>query len=319
MRFRENRQHGAGLALTFAKHLVEHTGVPIGLIPCAHGGTSIGQWDPGLKHEKQKSLYGAMLVPLKSVGGRVKGVLWYQGEADMDEGSAAEYKQKFSDFITNVRADFSQPDLPFYYVQIGRFVIEHPLAWNKIQEVQRQVEQMLPHVGMVVSVDQPIDDIIHISGAGLKAIGHRLAKRVCHDVYPDARVYRDLKSGPRPKRAYVKVHHGKLDPWSGDRRTLYVEFSGVNGSLQSLGRPTGFSLRQPDGAEVVAIFRTVIDSDTPHRVMLELGRGIPNRPLPPGTQLWYGWGCDPYCNLTDDANLAVPVFGPMEIEGMAGR
>ncbi|MGI9456520.1 MAG: sialate O-acetylesterase, partial [Aeoliella sp.] len=316
-RFRKNRQHGAGLALTFAKQLVEQTGIPIGLIPCAHGGTSVGQWDPALKHEKQKSLYGAMLARFEAVGGKVKGVLWYQGEADMGEGAAAQYEQKFSDFITSLRTDMVQPDLPFYYVQIGRYVTENPMGWNKIQEVQRQVEQTLPNVGMVVSVDQPIDDIIHVSTTGLKAIGRRLAKRVCHDVYPEASPYRKLNSGPRPNRAYVKVHHGKLDPWSGDRRTLYVEFSGVNGSLQALGRPAGFSVRQPDGAEVVAIFRTEFDPEMPSRVMLELGRGIPNKALPPGTQLWYGWGANPYCNLTDDANLAVPVFGPMEIEGVA--
>jgi len=317
VRFRKNRQHGAGLALTFAKHVVQQTAIPIGLIPCAHGGTSMSEWDPALKHEKQKSLYGAMLVRLEAVGGKVKGLLWYQGEADMGEATAEVYEQKFGDFIKSVRADFSEPELPFYYVQIGRFVTPNPQGWDQIQEAQRQVEQMLPHVGMVVSVDQPIDDIIHISGAGLKALGQRMAKRVCHDVYPEVKAYRDLKGGPRPKGAVAEVHRGQLDPWADDRRTVVVDFTGVNGSLQSLGRPSGFSLRQPDGSEVVGIFRTLFDPESPTRVLLEFGRGIPNGPLPPGTQLWYGWGLDPYCNLTDEANLAVPAFGPLEIEGVA--
>ena len=316
-RFRRNRQHGTGLALTFAKEMVQHTGVPIGLIPCAHGGTSIGQWDPALKSAGRRSLYGAMVERVEAVGGRIKGVLWHQGEADMDHGSAAQYAERFRNLIEQVRVDFRQPDLPFYYFQISRFVTKDPLAWNQIQEVQRMAELSIPNVGMVVSVDQPLDDIIHVSGDGLKVMGQRLSKRVGHDLFASVKAYRDLKTGPRPVRAYTKVHHGKLDPWSGDRRTVYVEFSGVNGTLTSLGRAAGFSLRQPDGTEVVGIFRTLVDAEMPNRVLLEFGLGIPNRPLPADTQLWYGWGLNPYCNLTDEENLAVPVFGPMEIEGVA--
>ena len=45
----------------------------------------------------------------------------------------------------------------------------------------------------------------------------------------------------------------------------------------------------------------------------------PNQPLPAGTQLWFGWGSNPYCNLTDEANLAVPAFGPSEIEGVTTK
>jgi sialate O-acetylesterase len=29
--------------------------------------------------------------------------------------------------------------------------------------------------------------------------------------------------------------------------------------------------------------------------------------------LWYGFGIDPYCNLNDEADMAVPVFGPVQI------
>ncbi|MCL4218335.1 MAG: hypothetical protein KJ052_15210, partial [Candidatus Hydrogenedentes bacterium] len=37
---------GAGLGLPFAKAVAEATGRPIGLVPCAHGGTSMTQWSP---------------------------------------------------------------------------------------------------------------------------------------------------------------------------------------------------------------------------------------------------------------------------------
>jgi sialate O-acetylesterase len=43
-----------------------------------------------------------------------------------------------------------------------------------------------------------------------------------------------------------------------------------------------------------------------------------NGPLPPNdkTFLWYGHGFDPYCNLTDALDMAVPVFGPIPLDDL---
>ena len=78
----KTRTKGAGLGLPFAVAMVESTGVPIGLVACAHGGTSMEQWNPAKKEEGGKSLYGSMLRQVQLAGGKVKGVLWYQGESD---------------------------------------------------------------------------------------------------------------------------------------------------------------------------------------------------------------------------------------------
>ena len=119
----KTRTKGAGLGLPFAVAMVESTGVPIGLVACAHGGTSMEQWNPAKKEQGGNSLYGSMLRQVKLAGGKVKGVLWYQGESDANGGRLRRSIPKvFSDFIAAVRSDFGQPELPFYYVQIGRFV-----------------------------------------------------------------------------------------------------------------------------------------------------------------------------------------------------
>src|SRR5205085_4771339 len=78
-RYIEERRKGAGLGLPFAVEMFKRTGIPVGLIPCAHGGTSMEQWSPSLKDREGDSLYGSMLRRVKAVGGRVRGVLWYQG------------------------------------------------------------------------------------------------------------------------------------------------------------------------------------------------------------------------------------------------
>ena len=45
--------------LEIAKEMLRRTGVPQGLIACAHGGTSMAQWSPKLKRLGGDSLYGA--------------------------------------------------------------------------------------------------------------------------------------------------------------------------------------------------------------------------------------------------------------------
>ena len=77
-----SRLKGSGLGLTFAKMLADATGVPIGLIPSAHGGTSMQQWEPSRKSMDGDSLYGATLLRVEANGGKVAGILWYQGESD---------------------------------------------------------------------------------------------------------------------------------------------------------------------------------------------------------------------------------------------
>src|SRR5262249_11890123 len=85
-----NPARGAGLGLPFGAVIAAKTGAPVGLIACAHGGTSMAQWDPAKKGEGGKSLYGSMLRQVKLAGGKVRGVLWYQGESDANPSAAPE-------------------------------------------------------------------------------------------------------------------------------------------------------------------------------------------------------------------------------------
>ena len=127
------RHKGAGLGLPFAVALSEATAVPIGLIPCAHGGTSMDEWSPTLRDKGSDSLYGAMYLRFQAAGGKVTGILWYQGESDANAKDAPQFRKKFEDFIAAVRRDFNDSDLPFYYVQIGRHVSKGSAEpWNLV-------------------------------------------------------------------------------------------------------------------------------------------------------------------------------------------
>ena len=183
----KQRSKGAGLGLPFAAAMVEATRVPIGLVAVAHGGTSMEQWNPAKKGEGGNSLYGSMLRQFQLAGGKVKGVLWYQGESDAMGGDVwKSYPQVFSRFITSVRSDFGQPELPFYFVQIGRFVrAADPKGWNAVQEAQRLIPERVPNTAVISVIDLELDDLIHVGTQGLKRAGQRLARIAQRELFGD--------------------------------------------------------------------------------------------------------------------------------------
>ncbi len=291
------RKKGAGLALPFALELYRRTGVPIGLIPCAHGGTSMDQWSPAEKAKGGGSLYGATIRRIAAVGGKVKGVLWYQGESDANEKAAPGFAAKFEALIAAFRADTGQADLPFYYVQIGRFVNNSgPAYWNQVQEAQRLAELKIPRAGMAAAVDLTLDDQIHVSTPDLKRLGRRLARLAAKDLFPGDKESAGFTKGPRPVSAKA------------DGASVKVKFDGVNGQLSSDGRISGFSIHDAKGDAVPLIYKARFDPNDATVIQLDVFTK-----LPAGATLQYGAGKDPYCNIRDTADMALPAFGPIPI------
>ena len=77
---------GAGLAASFARAMADRRkGVPIGLIPCAVGGTSINRWvESG---DLWSNAVARTRIALRS--GTLKGILWHQGEGDCSASPAS--------------------------------------------------------------------------------------------------------------------------------------------------------------------------------------------------------------------------------------
>jgi sialate O-acetylesterase len=283
-----DRKKGAGLGLPFALEMVRRTGVPIGLLPCAHGGTSMDQWSPSLKDKAGDSLYGAMLRRVTLAGGKVKGVLWYQGESDASDKAAPLFKEKFQSFVREMRRDFAIPGLPVYYVQIGRHVAAASgTGWNLVQEAQRQLESEIPNSAMTHCADCELDDQIHVGTAALTRLGIRMANLAAGTT----------RRGPRPASAKLK---GTI---------LTVEFTDVNGHLTSDGRLNGFVIVDASGAPQPSIFGQRISPTNSNSVELLI-----QGKLPEGAKLHYGIGRDPYVNLRDSRDMPAAIFGPMAIE-----
>jgi len=163
--------------------------------------------------------------------------------------------------------------------------------WNKVQVAQLRAEREILHSGMVAAVDLQLDDGIHIGTQDLKRLSRRLADLVCLDLFPRVKDFGQRKRGPRPVAATY------------ENGLVKVSFSGVNGRLQSEGPIAGFSIHRPDGERVPLIYKSHVDPAEASSVLLSV-----QGKLPAGATLWYGFGKDPYCNLRDADDMAVPVF-----------
>ena len=289
---RDFRVFGAGLGVRFGKEVHRRQGVPVGLLACSHGGTSLEQWSPSLVGQGGRSLYGSLIRRVKAVGARVAACLWYQGESDAATEAGRQYRANMGAFIQALRRDLAQPRLPFLQVQLGPFFGEAAgfPHWNKVQTDQIAVEDDLPHVATVAAVDLDLSDAIHLSTRSERLLGVRLAHLADRLVYGD----RSAEIGPRFRSVRA----------SRDRRTVAVRFAGVNGSLTPRSGLQGFNL-DANGAPVPIPGREVQDART---VVLRL-----RDPLPEGAVLWYGQGPNPVVNLRDQAGLPCPVFGPVAL------
>ncbi len=291
----KNGPKGAGLGMAFAAEMVRRTGRPVGLICTAHGGTSMEQWNPAKREEGGNSLYGSMYAQVQRAGGMVRGALWYQGESDANPEALAVFREKFEGLVAAMRKDFETPEMPFYYVQIGRFVNPgaDPASWNQIQALQLACEASIPRTGAVSAIDLELDDAIHVGTPSLKRLGKRLANLAERDLYDGT-----VQSGPRPGEITLQdTPYGKQ---------AHVTFTGVNGRLTAAGRPVGFTLSSgPEGPAVPCVYKVELPADAPDTAVLWL-QSVPENP-----HLWYGRGFDPCANITDEADMAMPVFGPV--------
>ncbi len=176
----------SAVAYYFAKKLQALLGVPVGIIQSAWGASTIESWmdketlsafagkkipeklpetDP---NRTPTILYNSMLHPY--IGYTIKGMLWYQGEANRE--NASEYHSLFSSMIESWRKQWQQGEFPFYFVQIAPF---EPGKWNAafLREAQLKTMESVKNTGMAVTMDIGEQTVIHPSQK--ETVGNRLA------------------------------------------------------------------------------------------------------------------------------------------------
>lgn len=226
-------------------------------------------------------IHNGMIAPLAPYG--LKGVAWYQGEADA--GAPELYAEKLGAMIDGWWREFEAPNLPFLIVSLANYgepsFAPRESGWAEIRDAQRRAVEKDGHGALVVAMD--LGDRLDIHPANKQEVGRRLARAA------RAAAYGKGNSGPEAVRA---------------RRTadsVTVEFRGVTGALHSWSgsRILGFELCGAERgscryADAVAQGQTVrIAGD---------GR--------PATRVRYAWSDAPVVNLYDEAPLPP---GPFEL------
>jgi sialate O-acetylesterase len=123
--------------------------------------------------------YNGMIAPLAPYA--LRGVLWYQGEADGSRG--AEYRVWLPRLIEGWRAAWGQGDFPFLFIQLpGCYADAEPVStkgWAFVREAQFMTLK-LPRTGMVVTSDIGDPKDVHpdnksFVGARLALVGRKVA------------------------------------------------------------------------------------------------------------------------------------------------
>lgn len=298
---RQKGDGGFGPGLAFGRTLTEITGRPVGLLPCAHGGTTLAHW----WHDQKTTsdLYGAMLERVRRAGGHVRGLLWYQGESDAARSpeEAARYGERLTEWIQAVRNDLEQPELPVLIVQLAP-TVRHPSgtsdqqldkSWTMVRQAQLDLPRHVPWCACVCATDLGLWDTVHIDGPSQNRLGRRLAIVMARFAQGVA------ETTPRPLAIAGARHaHPQLG-------MLRVSYAGVTGSIVPRRNIQGFSLRAADGAThpTTWVLQASVDPDDPASVLVSL-----NQPAKADDQLAYGYGEAPFCNATDETDLALPAF-----------
>lgn len=97
-------------------------------------------------------LYNAMIHPVSVMP--VKGVLWYQGCANV--GRAEQYEPLFKALINDWRKLYANEEMPFYFVQLAGWLapknVQPDSEWAALRNAQSKALE-LPNTAMAVAID----------------------------------------------------------------------------------------------------------------------------------------------------------------------
>jgi len=173
---------GVGPGRSFALAIVaQDPNARVGLIPAAVGGSPISSWEPGALDPATKTHpYDDALTRARAAmkDGRLRAILWHQGESDAHPGLSEQYDAKLRALIARFRADLEAPDLPFIIGALGRFPGK---PWDadvrRIDSVHRAVAATVANVAYASSEGlRDKGDTLHFDAASQRELGARYAR-----------------------------------------------------------------------------------------------------------------------------------------------
>lgn len=231
------------------------------------------------KPDSVSDLYNARIAPLIPFG--LKGVVWYQGEAELYNTSA--YETMFPGLITSWRSEWGQGEFPFGYVQLANSGARgNPASGSllaQFRDVQRKALET-PNTGMAVAID--LGDAEERLPPDKEGVGKRLSLWALARVYGRNIVY----DGPLYDSMRIEVDK------------VRVRFRNVGGGL----KVNGATLK---GFKISGEFRIFVDADA----MIDGDTVVvSSKEVRWPAAVRYGWADNPDCTLINQEGLPASPF-----------
>jgi sialate O-acetylesterase len=307
----------------FGRQLHLTLGVPVGLINNAWGGSAADAWvkreklaaHPTLKaihdrwtkleaekpadgqmqgNQRPGNIHSGVLTP--SIGYGIRGVIWYQGEANAER--AHQYRTLFPFMIQSWRDEWNladNKDFPFYWVQLADYMAEKPepadSAWAELREAQTLTLDALPNTGQAVIIDIGEGKDIHPKNK--QDVAKRLARWALAETYKQPGI---VCRSPR----YAGMEQ------EGPKAVL--SFTDVAGGWRpfDVAEPRGFTIAGTDRKFVPA--QAAIRKDG----KVEVWSDAVTEPV----AVRYAWADNPVCNMYSGAGLPLTPFRTDDFPGL---
>lgn len=280
---------GNGAAVNLANTLTTALGVPIGMMSCGVGGSTVAQWS-----STAYSGYVSLRNAITEVGGKIAGLLTMCGSNDAANSivlSKADHAGLYAEWIQNVRNHTAQPSLPVFISGTQRRTSgSADEQWNWVREAEKDLATAANVYLAATTVDLPLADGVHLTPGGYETNLQRVALCML-DVWGSGTYH----SGPKITSI----------GYSGDTVTVDLMHFGGTDFTPSSGI-TGFAVTDDVGAlTITAAFRS---SATQITLMLD-------RSVGDGVVVTYLSGASPTVTspVLDNTTAALPLEYETEV------
>ncbi len=166
---------GINLTESFADLYANEHNVDVGIIPCADGGTSLGQWQVGgLLFD-----HACYMAELASRTSTISAVLWHQGESDCSPERYPLYEEKLTVILDAFRKKLNLYDVPFLLGGLGDYLAvcdrnENLKNYIHVNDALKRVADKNKMTGFVPATGLGANpDNLHFSAAALREFGVR--------------------------------------------------------------------------------------------------------------------------------------------------
>lgn len=183
LHFYEPSLTGLDCGMSFAKTLLESIpeGTKVAMIPCAVGGSSIEKWLNNSKFRGVELLDNfENKVKFAKKYGKIKGILWHQGESNAKSELIPKYYQRLDSLIDTFRFIAEDDYLPIILGELGSYAEpkEKQARWDSINLIIHTVAKNNLNVSVATTNDLiNKGDKVHFDSESQRKLGDRFAKK----------------------------------------------------------------------------------------------------------------------------------------------